>query len=73
VGFESAVVPQRFRLLYSLNPMVGIIDGFRWSLLGARSIIYWPGIAIAAAEVFVLIVSGIWYFRKTEQIFADVI
>jgi lipopolysaccharide transport system permease protein len=73
VGFQSRVVPERFRLLYSLNPMAGIIDGFRWSLLGGQSSIYWPGLAIAIVEVFVLIASGLWYFRKTEQVFADVI
>jgi lipopolysaccharide transport system permease protein len=73
VGFQSRVVPERFRLLYSLNPMAGIIDGFRWSLLGGQSRIYWPGLAIAIVEVFVLIASGLWYFRKTEQVFADVI
>ena len=73
VGFQSSVVPERFRLLYALNPMVGIIDGFRWCLLGAQNGIYWPGIAIAVIDVIVLVVSGIWYFRRTEQTFADVI
>jgi lipopolysaccharide transport system permease protein len=73
VGFQSSVVPERFRLLYSLNPMVGIIDGFRWCLLGAQNGIYRPGIAVAVIDVIVLVASGIWYFRKTEQIFADVI
>ncbi|MGC1474331.1 MAG: ABC transporter permease, partial [Terriglobales bacterium] len=73
VGFQSSIVPERFRLLYALNPMVGVIDGFRWCLLGARSGIYWPGLAIAVIDVIVLVASGIWYFRKTEQTFADVI
>jgi lipopolysaccharide transport system permease protein len=73
VGFQSKIVPDRFRLLYSLNPMAGIIDGFRWSLLGGPSSIYWPGLAIAVIEVVVLVASGLWYFRKTEQVFADVI
>ncbi len=73
VGFQSGVVPERFRLLYALNPMVGIIDGFRWCLLGARNGIYRPGILIAVIDVIVLVASGIWYFRKTEQTFADVI
>jgi lipopolysaccharide transport system permease protein len=53
--------------------MVGIIDGFRWCLLGARNGIYRPGILIAVIDVIVLVASGIWYFRKTEQTFADVI
>jgi lipopolysaccharide transport system permease protein len=73
VGFQSGVVPERFRLLYALNPMVGVIDGFRWCLLGAQNGIYRPGIAVAVIDVIVLVASGIWYFRKTEQTFADVI
>ncbi len=73
VGFQSGVVPERFRLLYALNPMVGIIDGFRWCLLGAKNSVLWMGIAIAVIEVTGLMASGIWYFRKTEQTFADVI
>jgi lipopolysaccharide transport system permease protein len=66
-------VPARFQTLYSLNPMVGIIDGFRWSVLGTHSRTLWPAMAIAAIEVVLLIASGIWYFRKTERTFADVI
>jgi len=73
VGFQSSVVPERYRLIYALNPMVGIIDGFRWCLLGASSSIYAPGIAIAAIGVLILLLSGIWYFRRTERTFADVI
>jgi lipopolysaccharide transport system permease protein len=73
VGFISSVVPEQWRLLYSLNPMVGVIDGFRWSILGGEHLIYWPGVAISVAAVIFLVATGIWYFRKTEQIFADVI
>ncbi len=73
VGFQSGVVPERFRLLYSLNPMVGVIDGFRWCVLGGGNAIYWLGVTIAALEVVILVSTGIWYFRKTEQTFADVI
>jgi len=73
VGFQSGIVPARYQVLYSLNPMVGIIDGFRWSVLGIRSSILWLAVAIAVIEVVVLIASGIWYFRKTERTFADVI
>lgn len=72
VAFKSSVVPDEWRLLYSLNPMVGVIDGFRWSILGEQNI-YWPGLAISVVGVCFLIVSGIWYFRKTEKTFADVI
>ncbi|MES2660453.1 MAG: ABC transporter permease [Verrucomicrobiota bacterium] len=72
VGFSSNVVPDEWRLLYSLNPMVGVIDGFRWALLG-ESNIYWPGFYISVVMVIGLIISGIWYFRRTERTFADVI
>jgi lipopolysaccharide transport system permease protein len=72
VGFQSGVVPERFRMLYAMNPMVGIIDGFRWCILGSPSL-YWPSTAIAIAEVASLVASGIWYFRKTERTFADII
>jgi lipopolysaccharide transport system permease protein len=73
VGFQSSIVPERFRFLYALNPMVGIIDGFRWCMLGPQNGIYWPGILSAVLNVSVLVASGIWYFRKTEQSFADII
>ncbi len=73
VGFQTSVVPERFRLVYALNPMVGIIDGFRWSILGTRSSVYWPGVVIAVIDVVSLLLSGLWYFRRTERTFADVI
>ena len=73
VGFLSSVVPDQYRLLYSLNAMVGVIDGFRWCLLGGQQLIYWPGLAISLVSVTVLVMSGFWYFRRTEQTFADVI
>ncbi len=73
VGFQSSVVPARFRLLYSLNPIVGVIDGFRWSLLGGQTPLYMPGVIISTVAVFFLLISGIWYFRKTELTFADII
>jgi lipopolysaccharide transport system permease protein len=73
VGFESSVVPGRFRLLYSLNPMVGIIDGFRWSLLGAQNRLYLPALTISIVEVAAILISGVLYFRRTERTFADVI
>jgi lipopolysaccharide transport system permease protein len=73
VGFQSSIVPERFRLLYALNPMVGVIDGFRWCLLGGQSRIYWPALAVAVTEVVLLLATGLLYFRKTEQTFADVI
>jgi lipopolysaccharide transport system permease protein len=73
VGFSSSVVPEQWRLLYSLNPMVGVIDGFRWAILGGESAIYLPGFGLSLALVVLLLVTGIWYFRKMERTFADVI
>lgn len=73
VGFQSGVVPDKYRLIYALNPMVGIIDGFRWCLLNTAAGIYWPEIAISVIDVTFLLLSGIWYFRRTERTFADVI
>jgi lipopolysaccharide transport system permease protein len=73
VGFSSTIVPQQWRLLYSLNPMVGVIDGFRWAILGGEAQLYWPGFMLSVGLVALLFVSGIWYFRKMERSFADVI
>jgi lipopolysaccharide transport system permease protein len=73
VGFSSSVVPEQWRLLYSLNPMVSVIDGFRWAILGGNSKLFWPGFIFSLGLVIMLFVSGIWYFRKTERTFADVI
>ncbi|MBD2778477.1 ABC transporter permease [Iningainema tapete] len=73
VGFSSTRIPQQWRLLYSLNPMVGVIDGFRWAILGGESQIYLPGFALSLMIVAILLWSGIWYFRRMERTFADVI
>ncbi|PMB04911.1 phosphate ABC transporter permease [Fischerella thermalis CCMEE 5273] len=73
VGFTSSVVPPQWRLLYSLNPMVGVIDGFRWAILGGDSQIYLPGFSLSVGLVALLLVTGVWYFRKMERTFADVI
>jgi lipopolysaccharide transport system permease protein len=73
VGFSSAIVPEQWRLLYSLNPMVGVIDGFRWAILGQNTAMYWPGFLLSIGIVLLLLISGVWYFRKTERTFADII
>lgn len=73
VGFSSSIVPEKWRLLYSLNPMVGVIDGFRWAILGGKTAIYLPGFALSLGLVFLVFASGIWYFRRMERTFADVI
>ena len=73
VGFSSSVVPEQWRLLYSLNPMVGVIDGFRWAILGGDFPIYMPGFLLSVGLVIVLLIGGLRYFRNTERGFADVI
>jgi lipopolysaccharide transport system permease protein len=73
VGFSSSVIPERWKLLYSLNPMVGVIDGFRWAILGNETALDWRALALAVAAAGLFLVLGVAYFRKTERVFADVI
>lgn len=73
VGFSSTIVPEQWRLLYSLNPMVGVIDGFRWAILGGNTQLFWPGFLLSIFLVIAMLSTGIYYFRKTEKTFADVI
>lgn len=73
VGFSSTIVPEEWRLLYSINPMVGVIDGFRWAILGGTTQLYWPGFILSLFLVLLMLVTGIYYFRKTEKTFADII
>jgi lipopolysaccharide transport system permease protein len=73
VGFSSSVVPREWRLLYSLNPMVGVIDGFRWCLLHGSAEIYVPGLLLGVAVIAIFLACGIGYFRRTERTFADLL
>jgi lipopolysaccharide transport system permease protein len=73
VGFSSDVIPSNWRLAYSLNPIVGVIDGFRWAICRGASPIYLPGFALSMLVIALFLILGIWYFRKTEKTFADVI
>ena len=73
VGFSSSIVPEKWRLLYSLNPMVGVIDGFRWSIIGGDYRLYWPGLFLSLFLVAVVLTGGLRYFRSAEKMFADVI
>ena len=73
VGFSSSIVPAKWRLVYSLNPMVGVIDGFRWAILGGSAKFYWPGFCLSLVLIGFIVLTGIRYFRKTEKTFADII
>jgi lipopolysaccharide transport system permease protein len=73
VGFSSSVIPEKWRLLYSLNPMVGVIDGFRWCILGGDSAIDWQNFGISIALTVFFLWLGIHQFRKMERTFADLI
>jgi lipopolysaccharide transport system permease protein len=65
--------PDIVKFLYSLNPMVGVIDGFRWCILGGNINLYVPGFLISVGMSILFLIIGIWYFRKSERSFADVI
>jgi len=73
VGFASTVVPDAWRIAYSLNPLVGAIDGFRWALLPGAAPLFWPGQLASAAVALLLLYTGVRYFRRAENRFADVI
>jgi lipopolysaccharide transport system permease protein len=73
VGFSSAVVPAQWRMLYSLNPMVGVIDGFRWCILGGQSPLNLVGLAASGVVTVFFLWFGIRRFRNTEASFADLI
>jgi lipopolysaccharide transport system permease protein len=73
VGFSSAVVPEAWRFWYGLNPVVGVIDGFRWCLLGGESHLYLPGLLLNLGMVAAFVCLGVAYFRRTERSFADLV
>jgi len=73
VGFSSKIIPEQWRLLYNLNPMVGVIDGFRWCILGGNSPIYIPGFILCLAIIAFFLYLGFSRFRKMEKTFADLI
>ena len=72
VGYRTDFLPN-WRDLLALNPLAGVVDGVRWCLLGGRSELYLPGLAVSCIVAVMLLVSGVWYFRKTERQFADII
>lgn len=72
VAFSTTIIPERWRLLYSLNPMVAVIDGFRWCILGTTPL-YVPGLFMSIVISLILLISGVVYFKNTERDFADLI
>ena len=72
IVYPISIVPERLQALYSLNPMVGVIEGFRWSILGTASP-HWLALGTSMAAVLVILVSGLFYFRRVEARFADII
>jgi lipopolysaccharide transport system permease protein len=66
-------VPEHWRMVYSINPMVAVIDGFRWAIIGDEAKIYWSGFMLSCFLIVLILFSGVMYFRKTEKTFADVI
>jgi lipopolysaccharide transport system permease protein len=73
VGFSTSEIPERWQTLFSLNPMVSVIDGFRWALLGEGVQLRWEMFSISAGVVLLLLVGGVIYFNRKEDTFADVI
>jgi len=73
VGFSTTIVPEKFQLLYYLNPMVAVIDGFRWAISGGKTVFSLTELSISIVMVIFLCIIGIYHFRKTEKTFADVI
>lgn len=73
VGFSSRIVPEQWQMIYSLNPMVGVIDGFRWCIIGGDSPIYVPGFLFSLAIIALFLYLGVNHFRRMEKTFADLI
>jgi lipopolysaccharide transport system permease protein len=72
VGFSSSAIPEKWQLLYALNPMVGVIDGFRWAIFGTNSL-HWPAFSVSVGVSVLFLWIGVSYFRRMERSFADVI
>jgi lipopolysaccharide transport system permease protein len=71
--YNNVKIPQLLKYVYSMNPMVGVIDGFRWCILGGKTLLYMPGFIISIVISIFFLFMGIFYFRKVEKSFADII
>jgi lipopolysaccharide transport system permease protein len=72
IAYPSSLIPEKWRLVYGLNPMAGVVDCFRWSLLGNAPSSLWP-LAISTLAVVIAFVGGLAYFRRVEKTFADLV
>src|SRR6185295_18048537 len=72
VAYPASLVPEKYRALYGLNPMAGVVEGFRWALLGTGELSL-PLVGASVAVVVLLLVGGLFYFRRLERTFADVV
>jgi lipopolysaccharide transport system permease protein len=73
IAYAASLVPEKWRWLYSINPMSGVVDGFRWALLGNQQSAPGPMLAVSSAVAVVLLISGFFYFRRMERTFADMV
>jgi lipopolysaccharide transport system permease protein len=73
IAFSTSNVPENWRTLYSLNPMVGVIDGFRWCILGGHTPLDPQTVGLSVVVTISFLLLGVWYFRRMERGFADVI
>jgi lipopolysaccharide transport system permease protein len=73
IGFSSSIVPEKWKLVYYLNPMAGVIDGFRWAVLGGDTKLYMPGLFMSIGIALLILFLGVTFFRKVEREFVDII
>jgi lipopolysaccharide transport system permease protein len=71
VAYSTSLIPEAWRTLYYLNPMAGLIDAFRWTVLGSNFTPWWPGVGLSLSVMLALLIAGVLYFRATERSFAD--
>ena len=72
-SYPSSLLPEQWRTLYAMNPMVGVVEGFRWALLGTTSAAPGPMVAVSSLVAVLILISGAFYFRRLEKTFADVV
>ncbi|MHC1783386.1 MAG: ABC transporter permease [Anaerolineaceae bacterium] len=73
IAYPASMVPEKWRLLYALNPMTGVVEGFRWALLGTQQANSWLMLGVSTLIAIIVLVSGLFYFRRMERLFADMV